>query len=92
VSVATTTTLRLDDMDEEEYDFEDVEQTELQERVQEVLATLPDDQREVLEFRLFDEMKFHEIAAEMGISTQRVKALYSQATAAFAATYGSHNE
>jgi RNA polymerase sigma factor (sigma-70 family) len=51
----------------------------VRERIQDALKTLPPDQREILRLRFLDELSYHEIAQQLGVSYDVVRARTSRA-------------
>jgi RNA polymerase sigma factor (sigma-70 family) len=74
-------TARLDnragDYDVEEQALRALLSEQVRHRIREVLAGLPDEQRRVLRFRLFDGMSNVEIATLLGVTPQRVSQLWT---------------
>jgi RNA polymerase sigma-70 factor (ECF subfamily) len=50
-----------------------IESMELEEKIREVIGTLPEKCREVFELNRFDGLKYNEIASELGISVKTVE-------------------
>lgn len=67
---------RADDSDVEEDALRAVRTQQLRHRVREVLAGLPDDQRRVVRYRLFDKLSNVQIAPVLGVTPQRVSQLW----------------
>lgn len=67
-----------------------LEMDELQEKVEEALAQLPEKRRQIFELSRFEEKKYHEIAEELDISVKTVETQMSRALKVMREVLGSY--